>query len=149
MLLVDTFKNYGPCKGVLSPGPVFYPLRWRHNGRDSVSNHQPHDSWFTQPFIQMQIKENIKAPRHWPLCWEFTVDRWIPAQMASNAGNVSIWWRHHVWLSTILTNERRSAICNVFSHWLRPLQAIGRTWAQIYYRHTWFLILECFTYNTS
>ena len=26
---------------------------------------------FTQPFIQMQIKEYIKAPRHWPLCGEF------------------------------------------------------------------------------
>ena len=25
-----------------------------------------------------QIKENIKALRHWPLCGEFTVDRWIP-----------------------------------------------------------------------
>ena len=23
---------------------------------------------FTQPFIRAQIKENIKAPRHWPLC---------------------------------------------------------------------------------
>ena len=23
-------------------------------------------------------KENIKAPRHWPLCGEFTRDRWIP-----------------------------------------------------------------------
>ena len=43
-----------------------------------------------------QIKENIKAPRHWPLCGEFTGDRWIPAQMANNAENVSIWWRHHV-----------------------------------------------------
>ena len=29
-------------------------------------------------FIQAQIKENIKAPRHWPLCGEFTGDRWIP-----------------------------------------------------------------------
>ena len=45
--------------------------------------------------IQTQIKENIKAPRHWPLCGEFTGDQWIPAQMASNAENVSIWWRHH------------------------------------------------------
>ena len=50
----------------------------------------------TQPFIQAQIKENIKAPCHWPLCWKFTGDRWIPAQMAGNAENVSIWWRHHV-----------------------------------------------------
>ena len=28
--------------------------------------------------IQAQIKENIKAPRHWPLLGEFTDDRWIP-----------------------------------------------------------------------
>ena len=28
--------------------------------------------------IQVQIKENIKVPRHWPLCVEFTDDRWIP-----------------------------------------------------------------------
>ena len=33
---------------------------------------------FAQPFIQTQIKENIKAPRHWLLCEEFTCDRWIP-----------------------------------------------------------------------
>ena len=33
---------------------------------------------FTQPFIQAQIKENIKAPRHWSLWGEFTGDRWIP-----------------------------------------------------------------------
>ena len=31
----------------------------------------------TQPFIQAQTKENIKAPRHWPLWGEFTGDRWI------------------------------------------------------------------------
>ena len=59
-------------------------------------------SWlFTQPFIQMQIKENIKAPRHWPLCGEFTGTGEFPAQRASYAENVSIWWRHHgfMWLS--------------------------------------------------
>ena len=46
-------------------------------------------------FIQAQIKENIKAPRHWPLCGEFTGTGEFPTQMASNAENVSIWWRHH------------------------------------------------------
>ena len=40
---------------------------------------------FTQPFIQAQIKENIKAVRHWPLCVEITGDRWIPLTKASNA----------------------------------------------------------------
>ena len=33
---------------------------------------------FTQPFIEAQIKENNKAPRHWPLWGEFTDDRLIP-----------------------------------------------------------------------
>ena len=28
--------------------------------------------------IQVQNKENMKAPRHCPLCGEFTGDRWIP-----------------------------------------------------------------------
>ena len=32
---------------------------------------------FTQPFVQPQIKENIKALRHWPLWGESTNDWWI------------------------------------------------------------------------
>ena len=39
----------------------------------------PASRLLTQPCIQVQIKENIKAPRHSPLCGEF------PAQRASNA----------------------------------------------------------------
>ena len=35
-------------------------------------------SLFTQLFNQAQIKENTKAPRHWPLWGEFTGDQWIP-----------------------------------------------------------------------
>ena len=50
-------------------------LQWRHNEHDGFSNHQPQ---FTQPFIQAEMKENIKAPRHWSLCGEFTGERWIP-----------------------------------------------------------------------
>ena len=33
---------------------------------------------FIQPCIQVQIKESIKALCYWPLCGEFTGDRWIP-----------------------------------------------------------------------
>ena len=57
---------------------------------------------FTQPFIQTHIKENIKAPRHWPLCGEFTGTGEFPAQRASYAENVSIWWRHHVYYECLL-----------------------------------------------
>ena len=46
-----------------------------------------------KPFIQAQIRENIKAPCPWPLCGEFTGE--FPTQMASNVENISIWWRHH------------------------------------------------------
>ena len=55
----------------------------------------PASRLFTQLFIQMQIKENIKAPRHWPLCGDFTGTGEFPAQRASYAENVSIWWRYH------------------------------------------------------
>ena len=40
-------------------------------------------------------QENIKALRHWPLCGKFTGTGEFRAQRASNAENVSIWWRHH------------------------------------------------------
>ena len=52
----------------------FSPFQWRHNGHDGVSNHQPRH-FLTQPFSQAQIQENTKAPRHWPLCGEFTGPR--------------------------------------------------------------------------
>ena len=35
----------------------------------------PPSPLFTHPFIQAQIKENIKAPPHWPLCGQFTGDK--------------------------------------------------------------------------
>ena len=30
------------------------------------------------PFVQAQMKDNMKAQRHWPLWGEFIGDRWIP-----------------------------------------------------------------------
>ena len=62
-----------------------HSLQWRHNDYDGVPNHQPHGCFSTQPFIQTQIKENIKAPRHWPLWGEFTGTGEFPAQRASYA----------------------------------------------------------------
>ena len=50
---------------------------------------------FAQPFIQAHIKENIKAPRHWPLCGNSPGTGEFPTQKASNEENVSIWWRHY------------------------------------------------------
>ena len=73
----------------------WYSLLWRHNGRDSVSNHQPHDCLFN-PLIRRRSKKTSKL-RGTVLCVGNSPGTGaFPAQMASNAENVSIWWRHHM-----------------------------------------------------
>ena len=70
-------------------------LRWRHNERDGVSNHQPHDCLLNRLFGR-RLKKTSKL-RVTGLCaGNSPVTGEFPAQMASNAENVSIWWRHHV-----------------------------------------------------
>ena len=67
-------------------------LQWRHNGRDSVSN--PHDCWLNDLF-SLRSKKTWKL-RVTGLCAGNSPGTGeFPAQMASNAENVSIWWRHH------------------------------------------------------
>ena len=65
---------------VASQGTESLPLRWRHNGHDSVSNHQPHHCLLNGLF-GCRSKKTSKI-RVTGLC--------------GNAENVSIWWRHHV-----------------------------------------------------
>ena len=45
-------------------------------------------------------------------------DRWIPAQMASNAENVSIWWRHHVFWMNYFRDVYNHDGENVLLHYL-------------------------------
>ena len=70
-------------------------LRWRHNERDSVSNYQPHDCLLNRLF-RRRSKKTSKL-RVTGLCVGNSPGTGeFPAQMASYAENVSIWWRHHV-----------------------------------------------------
>ena len=72
-----------------------HSLQWHHNGRDSVSNHQPHDCLLKRLF-RRRAKKTSKL-RVTGLCVGNSPETGeFPAQMASNAENVSIWWRHHV-----------------------------------------------------
>ena len=69
-------------------------LRWRHNGCDSVSNHQPRECLLRR-LIRRTSKKTSKL-RVTGLCAGNSPETGeFPAQMASNAENVSIWWRHH------------------------------------------------------
>ena len=80
------------------------PFRWRHYGRDSVSNHQPRDCLFNRLFRRRSKKTS--RLRVTGLCVGNSPGTGeFPAQMASNAENVFI-WRHH-------------AVCNKLSHYAR------------------------------
>ena len=71
-------------------------LQLRHNGRDSVSNHQPHDCSLNRLF-RRRSKKTSKL-RVTGLCERDSPGtREFPGQMASNAENVSIWWHHSNW----------------------------------------------------
>ena len=72
-----------------------HALQWRHNGRDGVSNHQPHGRLLNRlikrrPVKTSKLRVTGLCVRSSPLTGEF------PAQMVSNAQNISMWWRHHV-----------------------------------------------------
>ena len=70
-------------------------IQWRHNGGDSVSNHQPHDCFLNR--LSRRRSKKISKLRVIGLCAGKSPGTGeFPAQMASNAENVSIWWRHHV-----------------------------------------------------
>ena len=86
----NLFAGVGP----LAVSLFSSPLQWRHNGRDSFSNHQPHECLLDR-LIRCRSKKTSKlrvtglCARNSPETNEF------PAQRASNAETVSIWWRHH------------------------------------------------------
>ena len=69
-------------------------LQWHHNGRDSISNNQPHHCFLNRLFRRRSKKTSKRrvsglCEGNSPGTGEF------PTQRASNAENVSIWWRHH------------------------------------------------------
>ena len=69
-------------------------LLWRHNEPDGVSNHQPHGCLLNRLFGH-RSKKTSKL-RVTGLCaGNSSKTGEFPAQMASNAENVSIWWHHH------------------------------------------------------
>ena len=87
-------------------------LLWRHNGRDGVSNYKSHD-WLLNRLFRHRLKETSKlrvtglCAGNSPLTGEF------PAQMASNAKNVSISWRHYEKVTHVITDPSSAAVgCN-------------------------------------
>ena len=90
----------------------FNALRWRHNGHNGVSNHQPRDCLLNRLFERISKKTSKLrvtglCAGNSPMTGEF------PAQRASNAENVSIWWCHHGWMEAILFKPQYTEQCGV------------------------------------
>ena len=76
------------CKGPCS-------LQWSHNKHDGVSNHQP-DDCLPNRLSRRRSKKTSKLLVTGLCVGNSPMTREFPSQRASNAENVSIWWRHHV-----------------------------------------------------
>ena len=97
-------------------------LRWRHNDHDGVSNHQPYDRLLNRLFGRRSMKTS--KLRVTGLCaGKSPVTGEFPAQMASNAENISIWWRHH-----------DNNVHPLLSHWLLGLEIPSPTAFMLWHR---------------
>ena len=106
------------CSGADDIAMTSWWVRWRLKS--------PASRLFPNPFVQAQIKVLC----HWPVTSEF------PAQRASNAENVSIWWRHHakLFLANDITRQilRNLVVTDVdcfplwHDRWLMALSSVRR-----------------------
>ena len=91
-----------PAFRFLHLGFLVFSLQWRHDVHNSVSNHQPRHCLLNCSVSRRSKKiSKLQATGlcagNSPLTGEF------PAQRASNAEKVSIWWRH---LAVKMTQEK-------------------------------------------
>ena len=73
----------------------YFSLQWCHNGRDGVSNHRRLYCLFrrrSKKSSKLSVADLYEGNS--PVTGE------SPSQRASNAENISIWWRHHVYNTT-------------------------------------------------
>ena len=83
------------------------------------------------PICALLIKENIKAPRHWPLCGEFTGTGEFPhkgpvtRKMVLFDG-VIVFWKHNYILALYITALRLKIIIDMMVLKVRPIRYTGR-----------------------
>ena len=115
-------------------------LQWRHNGHDSVSSHQP-DDCLPNRLFRRRSKKTSKL-RVIGLCaGNSPRTGGFPAQMASNAENVSIWWRHHVMSSLEVHMSYIYTLCAIGRRilvFLMTWTTFPRSWP-ILWRPIWWI----------
>ena len=114
------WRTHSKPSRAASSWAVFYAtdqhtLQRRHNECDSVSDHQPHDCLLNRLFGRgskktSKLRVTGLCAGNSPGTGEF------PAQIASNAENVSIGWRHHVRGRRSMKSWQRTSIL-----WITPV----------------------------
>ena len=107
-----------------------YPLQWRHNGRDGVSNHLRLGCLLNRLF-RCRSKKTSKI-RVTGLCGgNSPVTGEFPSQRASIADNVSIWWRHHA------MHGLRPPVVLWCCVWMHSCIGVSKHGATVRYYHTY------------
>ena len=116
-------------------------LQWRHNGLDNVSNHQPRDCLLNRLF-RRRSKKTSKL-RVTGLCAGNSPGTGeFPAQMASYAENVAIWWRHHdnnnsAWTYQVLSCTPIASNWKIH-HWWKPNLTLFHLHKSQHHIYNWF-----------
>ena len=92
-LMVVLLPSWGKnrCRALIRP-----TLQWRHDECDGVSYHQRLDCLLNRLF-RCRSKKTSKLRATGLCAGNSPVTGEFHTQRASNAENVSIWWRHHEW----------------------------------------------------
>ena len=98
----------------------FYPLQWRHNGRDSVSNHQPNDCFLVYldtdqrkhqssaslAFVRGIHRRPVNSPYKWPVTREMfpfddvimcPISQWQPPEGNFTRDTSAIYKKNITW----------------------------------------------------
>ena len=146
-------------------GALGFSLQWRHNGCDSVSDHQPHDCLLNRLFRRRSKKTSKLHVTGLCVGNSPGTGEFPPTQMASYEENVSIWWCHHVmqnyalkWLYFLAklrvyqhfedAPRRPMITCTIDSYWI-PSKNKTKLKLQIFAKTSNFRILKkLFTWYT-
>ena len=83
-------------KHVSTPNHVSTTLHYNDVTVSTIASQSPASRLFIWPFIRAQIKKISKLRVTGPWAENSPVTGEFPAQKASNAENLFIWWSHHV-----------------------------------------------------
>ena len=101
-----------------------------------------------QSFVQAQIKDGSKTPRHWPMWGNPPMTGGFPSQRASNAENFSVWWRHHdaSMISVAIVYHWIDKIHSYVWGWKGPWGfrfVWWPPWGQLWVKKYWTLLKHC------